>query len=167
MLTDETGAPYTQRMHHISCLLTKLEWYLSKVFTIKYAYWRNWSSVYPKDSPYIMLIEKNRSAVYPKDSPYDMLTDKIGAVFIQGIHHKARLLTKLERCLPKVCTMQHTNWQNFSDVTLKASRFNMPILRTLKILQSNSEFGGVLKQNNPACAKSVRVFIMLKLDTIR
>ena len=40
--------------------------------------------------------------------------------------------------------------------TLKASRFSMPILRTLKILQSNSEFGGVSKhQNNPACTKSV------------
>ena len=30
------------------------------------------------------------------------------------------------------------------------------------------EFGGLWKhQNNPACTKSVRVFIMLKLDTIR
>ena len=30
-----------------------------------------------------------------------------------------------------------------------------------------SEFGGLCKhQNNPACAKSVRVFIVLKLDTI-
>ena len=33
---------------------------------------------------------------------------------------------------------------------------------------SMSEFGGLWKQqNNPACAKSVRVFIMLKLDIVR
>ena len=37
--------------------------------------------------------------------------------------------------------------------------------RTLKILESMSEFGGLWKhQNNPACAESVRVFGMLKLD---
>ena len=37
---------------------------------------------------------------------------------------------------------------------------------TLKILQPTSEFGGLWKHwNNPACTKSVRVFIML--DTVR
>ena len=42
---------------------------------------------------------------------------------------------------------------------------NIPMLR---ILYSMSEFGGLWKQqNHPACTKSVRVFIMLKLDTIR
>ena len=35
-------------------------------------------------------------------------------------------------------------------------------------MQSMSEFDGLLKQQNkPACSKSVRVFIMLKLDTIQ
>ena len=39
---------------------------------------------------------------------------------------------------------------------------------TLKILQSMSEFSGLWKQQNKlACTKSVRVFIMLKLDTIQ
>ena len=39
---------------------------------------------------------------------------------------------------------------------------------TLKILQSMSEFSGLWKQQNKlACTKSVRVFIMLKLDTTK
>ena len=39
--------------------------------------------------------------------------------------------------------------------------------RTLKILWSMSEFGELRKHpNNPACTQSVRVFRMLKLDTI-
>ena len=38
----------------------------------------------------------------------------------------------------------------------------------LKILQFMSELGGSWKhQNNPACTKSVRSFVILKLDTIR
>ena len=41
-------------------------------------------------------------------------------------------------------------------------------IRTLNILLYTSEFGGQRKHpNNPACVKSVRVFIMLKLDTTR
>ena len=42
-------------------------------------------------------------------------------------------------------------------------------LRTLKILQATSEFGGLWKhQNNLACTKlGVRAFIRLKLDTIK
>ena len=42
-------------------------------------------------------------------------------------------------------------------------------VRPLKILQFMSEFGGLWKQQqkNSACTKSVRVFVMLKLDTIR
>ena len=40
-------------------------------------------------------------------------------------------------------------------------------IRMLKILWSMSEFSGLWKhQNNPANTKGVRVFIMLKLDTI-
>ena len=41
-------------------------------------------------------------------------------------------------------------------------------MRTLMILRSMSEFGGLWKhQNNPARTKSVRVLTELKLDTIR
>ena len=41
-------------------------------------------------------------------------------------------------------------------------------IRTLKILQSMSEFGALWKhQNNPARTNGVRVFIMSKLDIIR
>ena len=40
-------------------------------------------------------------------------------------------------------------------------------IRTLKILQYMSEFGGLWKpQNNPACTKSFRAFSGLKLDII-
>ena len=41
-------------------------------------------------------------------------------------------------------------------------------MRSLKALQSMSEFGGLWQhQNNPACTNSVIVFRLLKLDTIR
>ena len=40
-------------------------------------------------------------------------------------------------------------------------------IRTLKILQPMSEFGGLWKHsNNPTCTKSVRVFRVLKLNII-
>ena len=59
-----------------------------------------------------------------------------------------------------VCRQVHVS---FSPEILPAAA-----VKGLKILWSMSEFGGLLKQqNNSECTKIVRVFILLKLDTIQ
>ena len=61
-------------------------------------------------------------------------------------------------------------YKSSSDETINpvCIRMQKDYIRMLKILQSMSEFGGLWKHpNNPACTKSVRVFRLLKLDTIQ
>ena len=51
MLTDKAGVVFIQSIHHKVCLLMKLELRIPKGCTIYHAYWQSWSGIYPKYSP--------------------------------------------------------------------------------------------------------------------
>ena len=76
----------------------------------------------------------------------------------------ARLCTHPEVSLEIMCRL----YKRPSDETINQGPLPKDQICTLKILKSMSEFSGLWKQQyKPACTKSVRVFIMLKLDTVQ
>ena len=107
ILSNKTGALFTQmsRDHHIKFLLTKPAGSLPKWFITQTDKTRALFAKKKEKEKENLLTSLEQ--FHPKNPSYSKPTDKTGAVFIQSIHHKVCLLTKLELCIPKGFTIYH------------------------------------------------------------